>query len=151
METRASGELRSYADRCLADHRELLLILAALHDLAAGGPASYMEWRIEVAVRLDELSRRTGEHFAAEEADFYPSFLARFPRFGGALRELRQEHATFLGRILDLRRACEQPSPGGRQDTAARLRELIAGLRRHEREETALLQRTYLEDVGSIG
>jgi iron-sulfur cluster repair protein YtfE (RIC family) len=134
----------------LAQHRELHdLLVEARASLAdpAHGPSAAATAR----QRLAELREHLEQHFAQEEQGGYlEESLTRMPRLAGAVREVLAEHPALLA-ALDglLERLAARDSGGEAWRQAGRDFEAFASrLLAHERNENAVLQEGYNEDLG---
>jgi hypothetical protein len=134
----------------LAQHRELhdLLVEArvALADSSRGPTAAAMARR-----RLGDLREHLARHFEQEEEGGYlEESLTRMPRLSRAVRDVLAEHPRLLAELdglLERLAARDIGSEAWRQagcDFEAFASHLLA----HERNENAVLQEGYNEDLG---
>jgi hypothetical protein len=100
--------------------------------------AGLVSWFHIAVPRIEEQLRHE------EVSSLYTSFAHEFPELARDLARLREEHETLNAIIRVAREQCETPS----QALLETLAELLAFVRRHEQEETALIQRAYSEDLG---
>lgn len=132
----------------LAQHRELHDLLvesrAAFAGFAEGATATARQ-------RLNELRDHLARHFSQEEQGGYlEESLARMPRLSRAVRDVLAEHPALLGELdglLERLAARDIGSEAWRQagcDFEAFASHLLA----HERNENAVLQEGYNEDLG---
>jgi len=136
----------------LAQHRELheLLVEArAAFTGTAGGPTAAATAQRRLAVLREYLAR----HFAQEEAGgFLEESLARMPRLSRAVRDVLAEHPGLLAEIdglLERLTARDIGMEAWRQ--AGRDFEAFASrLLAHERNENAVVQEGYNEDLGLV-
>ena len=93
---------------------------------------------------------RLREHFQhEEEGDYLHDVLVRRPGLQGQVARLQSQHGTFLSEGDALSRALlGERAP---RDWPARVVRLLEGLRRHEIAEVDLMQRAFLDDLGSGG
>jgi len=136
----------------LAQHRELhdLLVEArAAFSGSAGGPTTAATARL----RLQELRDHLARHFAQEEGEgFLEESLTRMPRLSQAVREVLAEHPQLLAEIDGLLdRLAARDSGGEAWRQAGRDFEAFASrLLAHERNENAVVQEGYNEDLGLV-
>jgi iron-sulfur cluster repair protein YtfE (RIC family) len=134
----------------LAQHRELhdLLVEArAAWAGSAGGPTAAATAR----QRLTALRAYLARHFSQEEQGGYlEESLARMPRLSRAVQDVLTEHPALLAKLDGLLErlaardiGCEAWRQAGR-DFEAFASHLLA----HERNENAVLQEGYNEDLG---
>jgi hypothetical protein len=134
----------------LAQHRELhdLLVETRAAFLGSpGGPPAVATARDRLTALRDYLAR----HFAQEEEGGYlEESLARLPRLSGAVREVLAEHPGLLGELDGLlERLAARDSEGEAWRQAGRDFEAFAShLLAHERNENAVLEEGYNEDLG---
>jgi hypothetical protein len=130
----------------LAQHRELHAQLGTVRDcLAASRPGVA---RLRAA--LETLRHHLDAHFAQEErGGFLEESIARLPRLSAAARAVVGEHPALLAELDDLIRSLETA------DSAAAWARIAAGCERfirhlleHERNENAVVQQGYNEDLG---
>ncbi len=131
----------------LAQHREL-------HDLLVEARAAF-ETSARAAElahgRLERLREHLARHFAQEEeGGFLEESLARMPRLAAAARDVLAEHPVLLAdldRLLERLAARDIDADSWRQaghDFEAFASRLLA----HERNENAVVQDGYNEDLG---
>ncbi len=133
----------------LAQHREL-------HDLLVETRAAFLGCPGDPSIaaardRLTALRDYLAHHFAQEEEGGYlEESLARMPRLSGAVREVLAEHPELLGELDGLlERLSARDSGGEAWRQAGRDFEAFAShLLAHERNENAVLQEGYNEDLG---
>jgi len=134
----------------LAQHRELHdLLLDARAALvgSTGGPTAVATARR----RLAELREHVARHFAQEEQGGYlEESLTRMPRLSRAVRDVLAEHPGLLAELDGLlERFAARDSGGEAWRQAGRDFEAFAShLLAHERNENAVLQEGYNEDLG---
>jgi hypothetical protein len=134
----------------LAQHRELhdLLVEARAALVAsAGGPTAAAMARRQLAGLREYLAR----HFAQEEEGGYlEESLARMPRLSRAVRDVLADHPGLLAELDGLLDRLSAGDIGGEawrqagRDFEAFASHLLA----HERNENAVLQEGYNEDLG---
>ncbi|MFM7136977.1 MAG: hemerythrin domain-containing protein [Planctomycetota bacterium] len=135
----------------LAQHREL-------HDLLVEARAAFEQpsgavARADAAARLGSLRQHLARHFSQEEQGGYmEESLTRMPRLSQAVRNVLAEHPALLGeldRLLERLAARDSGEEGWRQ--AGRAFEAFAShLLAHERNENAVVQEGYNEDLGLV-
>jgi hypothetical protein len=142
---------RAVARTIAAEHRSLWRRLGALEAAAKAGPgADSARWIAELQALLAPLSEQLEQHFAAEEhsglidrdepfdAALVEAFEGCLAQHGGLLRA-----AARLGaKLLDVRCASDAAAASGS------LRAFLDDLRRHEQEETRLLQALVYHELG---
>jgi hypothetical protein len=134
----------------LAQHRELhdLLVEArAAFSGSAGGPTAAATARDRLAALRDYLAR----HFAQEEAGGYlEESLTRMPRLARAVREVLAEHPGLLGELDGLLERLAARDSGGEawRQAGCDFEAFASHLLAHERNENAVLQEGYNEDLG---
>ena len=131
----------------LAQHREL-------HDLLVEARGALEPASGDAAVahgRLERLREHLARHFAQEEeGGFLEESLARMPRLAGAAREVLAEHPSLLAdldRLLE-RLAARDIAPGAWRQAGHDFEAFASRLLAHERNENAVMQQGYNEDLG---
>ena len=139
-EARVSGTFRLGVGetRMLDEHRGLRSMVAELRSACDAGAWS--------GGRMHERARRlaamAAEHFAHEEDGGYMAdVIASCPWMARAADRLLREHAFMREELMVM---CEAPHTL----TRARLMALLDLLSRHEREENAMVQELWLQDMG---
>lgn len=130
----------------LAQHRDLHAQLTAVRAcLAAPG-------RRVVALReaLEHLRSHLRSHFQQEEAGgFLEESIARMPRLAAAARQVLEEHRALLAEIDDLiGRLRADDSVGSWDAVVVAVERFATHLLEHERNENAVVQQGYNEDLG---
>jgi hypothetical protein len=135
----------------LVQHREL-------HDLLVEARGAFEQptgevARAEAAGRLGGLRQHLARHFEQEErGGFMEESLTRMPRLAAAVREVMGEHPALLAdldRLLKRLAARDSGEEAWRQ--AGRDFEAFASrLLAHERNENAVIQEGYNEDLGLV-
>lgn len=132
------------------EHADLAARAARIESLLAGlrGRADGPQIA-EVRRLLDEFQRRLMDHLAAEEQGGYLERAAVVaPRFHRKTEMLLEQHTVLREWIGALVR---EPEEGGWAASYVAFCEFRQVLREHERAETDVLQRAYLEDLGGHG
>jgi len=134
----------------LAQHRELHDHLVDVR-AAFASPAASPEGIAEARRRLERLRGLLAGHFAQEErGGFMEESIARMPRLSKAVRGVLAEHPALLAaldKLLEQLAARDSAPEAWRQ--AGRDFEVFASrLLAHERNENAVLQEGYNEDLG---
>ena len=130
----------------LAQHRELHERLVALRACLAG-PGSCVEPLREA---LRSLRDHLRGHFQQEErGGFLEESIARMPRLSAAAREVMAEHPGLLAELDDLIATLEKVDSAASWDRIVAAAERFAQhLLEHERNENAVVQEGYNEDLG---
>lgn len=133
-----------------SEHELLRREAAELLLLAEHGWTLDRPMRDALVERLKRLCDRLREHFQhEEEGDYLHDVLVRRPGLQGQVARLQSQHGTFLSEGDALSRALlGERAP---RDWPARVVRLLEGLRRHEIAEVDLMQRAFLDDLGSGG
>ena len=130
----------------LAQHRELHAQLVAMRSCLAG------PGRCVAALResLEHLRDHLRSHFRQEEAGgFLEESIARMPRLSAAARTVMAEHPALLSELDDLIATLEKADSAASWDRIADAAERFAQhLLDHERNENAVVQEGYNEDLG---
>jgi hypothetical protein len=154
MSARDVTESRKEAyDLEVADHRQLLAMLQEL-ELWLERPLDDLgAWKQRLSDWLDEITAFLRAHFAREEgSELYGEIPIHYPRFARTIERLLSEHEGILGEIQELGTAVfrlHDPHHTRFDEVLCRVRLMIASLRRHESEETEIMQRAYCEDIGA--
>jgi hypothetical protein len=130
----------------LAQHRDLHAQIVAVRDcLAAAGPRV---GRLRAA--LDALRNHLRAHFHQEETGgFLEESIARMPRLSAAARGVLDQHPALLAEIDDLIDTLGKPDSAASWDRiAADGERFVRHLLEHERNENAVVQAGYNEDLG---
>ena len=135
----------------LAQHRELHDQLTAVRHAFAASAATLPDRPAVVHDRLTELRDHLRSHFRQEEAGgFMEESLARMPRLARAAHEVLAQHPLLLTEID--RAIALLPAEEGPADEWAKASDafecLAAHLLDHERQENAVVQEGYNEDLG---
>lgn len=134
----------------LAQHRELhdrLVEARAAFIGTAGGPTAAATARRRVTDLREYLAR----HFAQEErGGFLEESLARMPRLSRAVREVLGEHPALLADIDGLleRLAARDIGTEAWRQAGRDFEAFASRLLAHERNENAVVQEGYNEDLG---
>ena len=135
----------------LAEHRELFTRLQALRaTLAAAAPIT-AERVASLRVGLLELREHLRAHFEQEEhGGFMEESIARIPRLAVAAAGIVRQHPTLLGELDALveRLAQGDVSAATWARAGGDFEEFAAALAEHERQETAVVQEGFNEDLG---
>ena len=130
----------------LAQHRELHDQLVAVRACLAG------PGRCATALRaaLESLRDHLRAHFRQEEAGgFLEESIARMPRLSAAVRTVMADHPALLAELDDLIAILAKADSAAAWDQIAAAAERFAHhLLDHERNENAVVQEGYNEDLG---
>ena len=152
---RAPGHLVALHRRrqVLQQHRELHDQLAAAREPLAGSDPPDGARRSAARAALECLRAHLADHFAREEAGGYlEESITRMPRLSAAMRAVLGEHAGLLAEIDRLIEAVGRPDNDARSwAQASRAFDTFAAhLLTHERNENAVVQEGYNEDLGLV-
>lgn len=128
----------------LAQHRELHERILAVRAAFAAGPTA-------ARAELDTLREHLAAHFRQEErGGFLEESITRLPRLAPAASGLLREHAALLAEVDGLLDRLAAPDiPAAAWARAGRDFEDFCGhLLAHERNENAVVQEGYNEDLG---
>jgi iron-sulfur cluster repair protein YtfE (RIC family) len=130
----------------LAQHRELHAQLVAVRACLAGSGRCVAELR----AALESLRDHLRSHFRQEEmGGFLEESIARMPRLSAAARTVMGEHPALLAELDDLIGSLETADSAAAWDQIAAAAERFAQhLLEHERNENAVVQEGYNEDLG---
>jgi iron-sulfur cluster repair protein YtfE (RIC family) len=130
----------------LAQHRELHAQLVAVRACLADSGRCVATLRTACESLRDHL--RT--HFRQEETGgFLEESIARMPRLSAAAREVMGEHPALLAELDDLIAGLARADSAGSWDRiAAAAERFCQHLLEHERNENAVVQQGYNEDLG---
>ena len=136
----------------LAQHRELHDLLVEARDAFAA--TNHATAAVAAAHhRLTSLRKHLVRHFSQEEeGGFLEESLARMPRLAAAAREVLAEHPDLLGELDGLLETLTaRDIDGGVWRQAGHDFEVFAShLLAHERNENAVVQQGYNEDLGLV-
>jgi hypothetical protein len=114
-----------------------------LQGLEAPGPAA------EMAARLERAQTHLAEHFRFEEQNGYMDGVLKVrPQAERAVRELLQEHRD-LARGLGTLLATAKAGRAEPESLAEQVREWVKAVRRHEADETRLVEETFNQDLAA--
>jgi iron-sulfur cluster repair protein YtfE (RIC family) len=133
----------------LAQHRELHDLLVDARGMFQQPPGEVA--RADAAARLGALRQHLARHFVQEEqGGFMEESLTRMPRLARAVGQVMAEHPTLLAELDGLLEGLAARDSGGEawrqagRDFEAFASRLLA----HERNENAVVQEGYNEDLG---
>lgn len=128
----------------LAQHRELHERIVAARAAFAVGPA-------EARAALDGLRAHLAAHFRQEErGGFLEESITRLPRLAAAAAAAVRDHPRLLGELDGLIERLAAPDGSAASWTRSGLdfEEFCGHLLAHERDENAVVQEGYNEDLG---
>lgn len=130
----------------LAQHRELHAQLVAMRACLADSGRCVATLR----TALESLRDHLRTHFRQEETGgFLEESIARMPRLSAAAREVMGEHPALLAELDDLIAGLERADSADSWDRIAAAAERFSWhLLEHERNENAVVQQGYNEDLG---
>lgn len=134
----------------LSQHRELHTQLTAVRAcLAAAAPVS-ADRLAPLRDTLGTLRDYLRTHFALEEkGGFLEESIARMPRLSAAAQAVMGEHPALLAEIDGLIGRLDKPDSAATHDLlAADCERFVRHLLDHERNENAVVQEGYNEDLG---
>jgi len=139
------------AERLRHDQQLLIDHLDALREHVDESTADREGWLDGLADHLDQVTTLLAQYFAVEErSSLFGEFGRRFPRFFQRLQELRHEHLQILAMLEELRTDClDTVADVAHGALTQRTHTIINMLRRHEREESEILQAAYTDDIGA--
>ncbi len=147
-----SGALAREFERALEEHRECMRRVAELESCLGERADSELRSLGELRGCLAAVSETFRAHFASEQqGPLFREFPATFPQFSFRLGKLATEHATLLAEAAELEARVEQLREAHAREMRsieARVRLLVARLRRHEAEEDEILLSAYWDDAG---
>lgn len=115
-------------------------------------PAAH-EWASTLSARLVALHRQVSLHFRDEDGAGVLSKLAvRYPWASNRLEALRNEHDSIAGDLQEIVSASMAYAEAKTPDDPrlrSRTRDLLEAIKRHESEETSLIQELVSTDVGA--
>lgn len=130
-------------DRLLDDHRSLLVKVADLRDYVDQVSERGIPQYAELGARMEPLREELAKHFAMEECGGYlAEILEAAPDRTQEAEHLQAQHAAILEQLGSLAarlRDCDPPLDSWQQ-ACDLFHELLDELRRHESQETALVQ-----------
>lgn len=140
-------------EHILAQHRELhAQIMAVRSALAEPGPPDEIRVR-RVRESLAALRGHLGGHFAQEEAGgFLEESITRMPRLAKAMKAVLDEHPGLLvelDQLIEMLGRVDIPS-GTWGQAAHDFEQFSQHLVAHERNENAVVQAGYNEDLGLV-
>jgi len=136
------------------DHRALLKALADLDNAFSELPemSGFNQWKLERLWQLRDFLNQLQKHFDLEEAGGFNEELTRSaPQLASRIAGLEEDHLKItsdLNHILDVLKPVPNIESPRIERVKVRLAELIAFIRRHEAEETDLIQEALYQDFG---
>jgi hypothetical protein len=136
----------------LAEHKDLfcrlMAIRAAFREPAATAPAAQ-----SVGESLRALRDHLAEHFSLEErGGFLEESIARMPRLGAAVGAIMRQHPLLLAELDRI--IAGLSSSGGEAESwrqaGSDFEAFTTHMREHERNENAVVQEGYNEDLGLV-
>jgi len=141
----------------LAQHRDLHALMTCVRTALTGAETADADRARALLATLRELRDHLREHFAQEEAGgFLEESVTRMPRLSKAMDAVLAEHPALLAELDGLIEVVERADIAGgvpppeweRTDHA--FTEFIHHLLAHERNENAVVQEGYNEDLGLV-
>lgn len=135
----------------LQQHRELHDQLVAARESLAGIDPPDVARHAAARAALEGLRAHLADHFAREEAGGYlEESITRMPRLSAAMRAVLGEHAGLLAEIDRLIEGLGRPDSDGRSwaQVSRDFETFATRLLAHERNENAVVQEGYNEDLG---
>lgn len=135
----------------LAQHRDLHEQLTAVRHAYATSAAAVPDRPLVLRDRLVELRDHLQTHFRQEEAGGYmEESLARMPRLARAARDVLGQHPRLLAEIDRLIATLPESGTAAAAwaRSAADFERLATHILDHERQENAVVQEGYNEDLG---
>lgn len=153
IETRTS----EWMETVLEEHRQLRLLISDLRTFlenprpTAGKPGAH-SWASELAARLVKLHDGLFRHFRyEEESGMAEEIVLRHPRVSAEMDRLMADHPEILGELRSITAELLDYSEGRAPEDPAlrtRIRSVLDHLESHEREETRMIQKSELREVG---
>jgi hypothetical protein len=133
----------------LAQHRELHDLLVDARGMLQQPPGEVA--RADAAARLGALRQHLARHFVQEEqGGFMEESLTRMPRLARAVGRVMAEHPTLLAELDGLLEGLAARDSGGEawRQAGCDFEAFASRLLAHERNENAVVQEGYNEDLG---
>ncbi len=148
---------KEWAAQVMAEHEDLRAMVEEIRVFLDRprpevGQTGAHTWAVGLARRLLDLHDELVRHFRFEEkGGMVEELTFRYPRVAHELDEILADHPAILSQLRELLTGALIYSEG-HTPSDARLRhgvgQLLDYLRRHERQETALIQRVEYRDFG---
>lgn len=137
----------------LAEHRDLFQLMQSVRAAFASADAPTGERRADVLTSLHVLRDHLAEHFQQEErGGFLEEAVTRVPRLSSAVRSILAQHPMLLAELDSLIAGLEPVADGAdawrRGDRT--FETFSAHMSAHERNENAVVQEGYNEDLGLV-
>lgn len=144
---------RPEIDELLEEHKEAKRLLTALEERLEVPTGQHGAWAAGVAGAIVPLLENLRVHFTNEEQGcLHTEVPVMAPHLAARCTELLKEHAVIVQgfeRSLERLGLLSEEHIGDPQAVAARIRMVVATLRRHEAEENELIMSAFWEDLGS--
>ncbi len=143
-------------DGTLKEHEHCMRLVSDLSGWLDLDPAAVSDWSAQLQARLSALAKGMQEHFEGEEqSPIYRELPTETPRFADQLDRLKAEHLPMLSDIDALVEMGGEIDPntkdlntGSIRELKARIKLLIATMRRHEAEENEIIMSAHWDDLG---
>jgi len=140
----------------IEEHHGIRQDVQSLTDLLGGyrvgmETGAWRTWMREFSRKLKALHERLLEHFEEEEqSGLYEALGEKLPNLVPRTRVVREEHATIVKEIAGILASIDvlQPTFPLEPKILDRAREILYRIVCHERKESDLIARAYLEELG---
>jgi len=138
------------------EHEAVLAIVNRLETLAEQAIRDEREpgWGDSVRDSLSSLHSHLKNHFAFEEfGGFMEEVLHALPSLSRQVERLRADHERMLadlGRVSSIAEECATATGPPPRELCEEVHRFLEMLRRHENEENNLVQRAFLDDLGTV-
>ncbi len=143
-----SPTFQHLTQQTLDEHRQIHFFLdqleTALETLRVVGRD--VEPLRRLAAQLESLCERLEEHFAGERDGLFPAIVDALPPMEADVRRLQEEHEALIASLQVARIHAQRADGTAAESLCDDLQEVLGRLRRHEREEEALLARAIGEE-----
>ena len=150
-------EAKRWAEKVLEEHQELRILLSATDDFLeeprpSVGKTGSHRWSAHLSQLLLDLHDKLFRHFRHEEGSgMFDQLRRQNPRAAGRIDKILKDHPKILAELRELMssslaysQGVSPPDPRLRR----RLKDLLEQLAQHEEQETDLIQRLTLNDIG---
>lgn len=135
----------------LAEHRELFQLISRAKQAFADTGRPLAKRREFAHATVESLREHLSDHFAQEErGGFLEEAVTRVPRLGRRMEEILQQHPPLLAELDSLTAALadSQLDATDWREISQQFETFVGHLQAHERNENAVVQEGYNEDLG---